>query len=94
MSLAPALSILIPVRNEGINLKIEPFTLVGATTRYAMLSAPLRDRFGSVYRLENGTAIADTQAILALLENHQRADGRVDVPGKLRPYVGKDVIGG
>ena len=37
---------------QSINLKIEPFTLVGATTRYAMLSPPLRDRFGSVYRLD------------------------------------------
>ena len=38
--------------SQSMNLKIEPFTLVGATTRYALLSAPLRDRFGSVYRLE------------------------------------------
>ena len=37
---------------QSMNLKIEPFTLVGATTRYALLSAPLRDRFGSVYRLD------------------------------------------
>ena len=37
---------------QSINLKIEPFTLVGATTRYSMLSAPLRDRFGAVYRLD------------------------------------------
>ena len=37
---------------QSMNLKIEPFTLVGATTRYAMLSAPLRDRFGSVFRLD------------------------------------------
>ena len=37
---------------QSINLKIERFTLIGATTRYAMLSAPLRDRFGSVYRLD------------------------------------------
>jgi Holliday junction DNA helicase RuvB len=28
------------------------FTLIGATTRYAMVSPPLRDRFGSVYRLD------------------------------------------
>jgi Holliday junction DNA helicase RuvB len=44
---------------QNINLKIEPFTLVGATTRYAMLSAPLRDRFGTVYRLDyyDGTAM-------------------------------------
>ena len=37
---------------QSMTLKVEPFTLVGATTRYAMLSAPLRDRFGSVFRLE------------------------------------------
>jgi Holliday junction DNA helicase RuvB len=37
---------------QSINLKIEPFTLVGATTRFAMLSAPLRDRFGTTYRLD------------------------------------------
>ena len=38
--------------SQSINLKIEPFTLVGATTRYAMLSSPLRDRFGTIYRLD------------------------------------------
>ena len=37
---------------QSLNLKVEPFTLVGATTRYAMVSAPLRDRFGAVYRLD------------------------------------------
>ena len=37
---------------QSMNLRVEPFTLIGATTRYAMLSAPLRDRFGSVYRLD------------------------------------------
>ena len=37
---------------QNINLRVEPFTLIGATTRYAMLSAPLRDRFGSVFRLD------------------------------------------
>ena len=38
---------------RSINLRVQPFTLVGATTRYSMVSAPLRDRFGSVYRLEH-----------------------------------------
>ncbi len=32
-------------------LNIEPFTLVGATTRAGMITAPLRDRFGVVFRL-------------------------------------------
>lgn len=33
-------------------LNLEPFTLVGATTRVGMLTAPLRDRFGVVFRLD------------------------------------------
>jgi Holliday junction DNA helicase RuvB len=37
---------------RSMNLKVNPFTLIGATTRFAMLSAPLRDRFGSIYRLD------------------------------------------
>lgn len=37
---------------RSIRLKMPRFTLIGATTRYAMMSAPLRDRFGAVYRLE------------------------------------------
>ena len=37
---------------RSVNLRINPFTLVGATTRFSLLSAPLRDRFGSVFRLD------------------------------------------
>jgi Holliday junction DNA helicase RuvB len=37
---------------KSLRLKLPAFTLIGATTRYAALSAPLRDRFGSVYRLD------------------------------------------
>lgn len=33
-------------------INIEPFTLIGATTRAGLLSAPLRDRFGIVHRME------------------------------------------
>lgn len=35
-----------------IRLNLPPFTLVGATTKAGMLSAPLRDRFGVICRLE------------------------------------------
>jgi seryl-tRNA synthetase len=41
----------------------------------------------------NGTAVALSRALIVLLENYQRADGLVDVPDVLRPYIGKDVIG-
>jgi Holliday junction DNA helicase RuvB len=35
-----------------IKLPLQPFTLVGATTRYGLLTSPLRDRFGITERLE------------------------------------------
>ncbi|NIA24025.1 MAG: serine--tRNA ligase [Gammaproteobacteria bacterium] len=41
----------------------------------------------------NGTAVAVGRTILAILENHQQADGTVKVPTAIRPYVGFDVIG-
>lgn len=37
---------------KNIRLKIQPFTLIGATTRAGMLTNPLRDRFGIICRLE------------------------------------------
>jgi Holliday junction DNA helicase RuvB len=37
---------------RSVRLNLPRFTLIGATTRYAMMSPPLRDRFGSVYRLD------------------------------------------
>ena len=41
----------------------------------------------------NGTAVAVSRAILAILENYQQADGSVVVPEVLRPWVGKDRVG-
>ena len=35
-----------------VKLDLEPFTLVGATTRLGLLTSPLRDRFGSIFRIE------------------------------------------
>jgi len=40
----------------------------------------------------NGTAVACTRAIIAILENGQQADGSVVVPEVLRPWVGKEKI--
>jgi len=40
----------------------------------------------------NGTAIACGRAIVALLENHQRSDGSIDIPDALKPFTGFDVI--
>lgn len=40
----------------------------------------------------NGTAIAVSRALLAILENYQQADGSIVVPETLRPWVGQDRI--
>jgi seryl-tRNA synthetase len=41
----------------------------------------------------NGTAVACTRAILAILENYQQADGSIVIPEVLRRWIGKDRIG-
>ena len=41
----------------------------------------------------NGTAVAVSRAIIALLENHQQADGSVAIPKALQPAMGCDRIG-
>ncbi len=56
-----------------VRLSVPRFTLVGATTRYAMLSAPLRDRFGSVYRLD----FYDQVAITAIVKRNAKL---LDIP--------------
>lgn len=40
----------------------------------------------------NGTAISNARAIVAILENHQQADGTITIPKALVPYMGTDRI--
>ena len=49
---------------RSIRLDLPKFTLVGATTRAGMLTAPLRDRFGVVHRLEFYTVDEFTEIVL------------------------------
>ncbi|MFZ5519647.1 MAG: Holliday junction branch migration DNA helicase RuvB [Pseudomonadota bacterium] len=58
---------------RSIKLDLQPFTLVGATTRAGMLTNPLRDRFGIVARLEFYTA-AELSRIV------RRSAGLLDAP--------------
>jgi Holliday junction DNA helicase RuvB len=58
---------------RSIKLDLQPFTLVGATTRAGMLTNPLRDRFGIVSRLEFYTA-EELQRIVI------RSAGLLDTP--------------
>ena len=48
---------------RDVRLKLNRFTLVGATTRFALVSQPLRDRFGSAYRMDFYDEAALTQII-------------------------------
>ena len=49
---------------RSLRLNLPHFTIIGATTRFAMLSPPLRDRFGAVYRLD----FYDEMAIEAIIK--------------------------
>lgn len=49
---------------RSVQLAVKPFTLIGATTRYAMISPPLRDRFGMVQRLDFYTS-AELERVIA-----------------------------
>ncbi|MCU0283511.1 MAG: serine--tRNA ligase [Candidatus Nanopelagicales bacterium] len=53
-----------------------------------------RDADGTVRPLAtlNGTLVAIPRTIIAILENHQQADGSVRVPAALQPYLGREVL--
>lgn len=72
---------------RSIKLDLPPFTLVGATTRAGLLTAPLRDRFGIVQRLEY-YSIEDLTSIVKrsarLLEVDTAADGAVEIARRAR----------
>jgi Holliday junction DNA helicase RuvB len=57
---------------KNIRLKLDRYTLVGATTRLALMSAPLRARFGAVYRLD----FYDEEAMAAIV---RRSAGILDI---------------
>jgi holliday junction DNA helicase RuvB len=58
---------------RSIRLKLPHFTVVGATTRLALVTAPLRARFGAVYRLD----YYDHEAMRLIVK---RASGMLKVP--------------
>lgn len=58
---------------KSIRLNLPRFTLIGATTRAGLLSAPLRDRFGEIHRLEFYTP----EELCAIINNSAK---KLDVP--------------
>ena len=72
---------------RSINLKVSPFTLIGATTRYASVSSPLRNRFGMVYRLDFYLE-KDMQVLLqrsaAIMDINVQKDGVEEIARRAR----------
>ncbi len=65
---------------KSIRLKLPRFTLIGATTRYALLTSPLRERFGSTFRLD----FYDTESLEKIITRSARIlDVKIDTEGAL-----------
>lgn len=72
---------------RSVKLDLQPFTLVGATTRAGMLTNPLRDRFGIVARLEFYTAAELTRIVrrsASLLKAPIEDDGAFEIAKRSR----------
>ncbi|MDA1353061.1 MAG: Holliday junction branch migration DNA helicase RuvB [bacterium] len=72
---------------RSIRLTLERFTLIGATTRIGMLSAPLRDRFGALERMEfyDPSALKEIVTRAAsLLETHITDSAAMEVAKRSR----------
>jgi Holliday junction DNA helicase RuvB len=70
---------------KSLRLNLPRFTLIGATTRYALLSAPLRDRFGAVYRLD----YYNTESIETILGRSARILNIKAEPEGLKEIAGR-----
>jgi Holliday junction DNA helicase RuvB len=72
---------------KSLRLNLPKFTLIGATTRYALLSPPLRDRFGSVFRLDFYDT-ASLEKIIArsarILQVEAKEDGLKEIARRAR----------
>ncbi|MYN07322.1 Holliday junction branch migration DNA helicase RuvB [Pseudoduganella aquatica] len=72
---------------RSVKLDLQPFTLVGATTRAGMLTNPLRDRFGIVARLEFYTVPELTKIVsrsAALLKASMDVEGAAEIARRAR----------
>ncbi len=72
---------------RSVKLDLQPFTLVGATTRAGMLTNPLRDRFGIVSRLDFYTHDELGRIVLRnadLLQTPIEADGAAEIAKRSR----------
>ena len=72
---------------RSIRLSLPPFTVVGATTRAGSLTAPLRDRFGAIYRMEYYDPAALKQILIRsarILKVSAQEDGIEEIASRAR----------
>lgn len=72
---------------RSIRIDLQPFTLIGATTRFGFLSPPLRDRFGVISRMEYYTAEELKEIVLrsaSILEVEIDLEGALEIARRAR----------
>lgn len=82
---------------RSLRLDIPKFTLIGATTRTGSLAAPLRDRFGHIYRLEfynpeEMEQIINRSAKILGTKIHPKAAGLIARRARLTPRIANRLL--
>lgn len=82
---------------QSVRLDLPRFTLVGATTRLSLLTGPLRDRFGSIFRLEyysddEMAQIVSRSARLFGVEMHVDAIREVATRSRRTPRIANRIV--
>ena len=82
---------------RSIRLDLPKFTIIGATTRTGSLAAPLRDRFGHIYRLEFYTPeeisrIIERTSQILQSEIHQSSAQMLSTRARLTPRIANRLL--
>jgi holliday junction DNA helicase RuvB len=82
---------------RSVRLPLKPFTVVAATTRVGALTAPLRDRFGMIYRLDYYDAealgkIIRRSARILKIEIHEEGVGEIALRARGTPRIANRLV--
>lgn len=80
-----------------MRLNLEPFTIIGATTRLSLLSSPLRDRFGMIHELrfyedDEIEAILNQNASRLEIDMHPEAKSRIAKRARKTPRIANRLL--
>ena len=80
-----------------VRIDLEPFTLVGATTRLGNISTPMRDRFGAIFRLDfyqKNEIFKILKRTASILEVNVQDDALIEIAGRSRgtPRIANRVL--